>query len=234
MSSVPTERDPRPMVSMNKTRSAAATLGTVIAAGLLGTLAAGALAGNIDESTPAAPTNPWSVLSFAAGYEVESYAQLEGATRSATVSVLGTVTDVALGRQFVETDGREEMRSQMVTLVVSVDQVLTGQVKDGSQTVQVEFGPFDQGDLDLAKFEALIGEQSVYLLRQKGTGIPGRTGVDKQEVARNVYRVINSQGLLDEDTEGTVDAPVAEGAGFGQELEGMTFSKLVDEIDKLG
>ena len=80
----------------------------------------------MESNAAVAAPNPWSALAFDGAYEVEHYHDVGEAARAATTSVLGTVASVSLGHQIVESDGREEMRSQMLVVTVSVDKVLTG------------------------------------------------------------------------------------------------------------
>lgn len=226
---------------MKKTiRSITGTAVLAVAAGVLGVAAGQALAGpqHVERSHANAPqhqaVNPWSQLSYEGAYEVENYEALRGTVRSATVSVLGTVTSVRPGEVIVDSDGDEEMRYQSVIGSVDVDDVLSGAVADGTESVSVEFGPFAEEDLDSTNFTDLIGQQSIYFLRLKGSGVDSEgIAPDSEVLERNVYRVINSTGLLD-NAGGVVEAPLAEGDGFVADLEGEPFDQTVTKIDAQG
>lgn len=212
---------------------------TVAAAAILGTLSAPTIAGSL-ASTPTSgqsngqSANPWSALTIQDAWEVESYKELKDATAAANATILGTVRDVALGEQFVETEGPEVLRSYLITLTVNVDQALTGKIEGGGTTVRVEFGPFDGTDVNLADFQSLVGEQSVYLLRRKGSALEGRWARDPEQLADNVYRVVTFEGLLDENEDGTVEAPLTNDPGFSKDVEGDPFDALVRRVDAQG
>lgn len=226
---------------MNKSfRSAATTVTIAAAAAVLGTAAGPALVGQPqaaapNDSTPAlAAANPWSKFSYEGAFEVEKYDGLRGTVRSATVSVLGTVTDVRPGEVLVDSDGKEEMRYQSVVVNVAVDAVLSGTVTDGTSSVDVEFGPFAEEDLASTSFDDLIGQQSIFLLRLKGSSVESEGIIaDPSQMKRNMYRVVNSTGLLD-DVGGVVEAPLADGYGFVADLEGQPFDETVAKVDDAG
>lgn len=225
---------------MKSIRSAATTVAIAAAAAVLGTAAGQALVGQPHAAAPTGSTSgqvaasPWTKFSYEGAFEVERYDQLGVTVRSATVSVLGTVTDVQAGDVLIDSDGKEEMRYQSVVVNVAVDEVLSGAVTDGTSSVDVEFGPFAEEDLASMSFDDLIGQQSIYLLRLKGSGVDSQ-GItpDPALMKRNMYRVVNSTGLLDE-VGGVVEAPLADGDGFVATLEGQPFDQTVSKVDDAG
>lgn len=225
---------------MNRIRSAATTVTIAAAAAVLGTAAGQAIVENPHATTPTDSTSgqvvatPWSKFSYEGAFEIERYAGLGSTVRSATVSALGTVTDVQPGDVLVDSDGKEEMRYQSVVVSVAVDEVLSGAVSDGGNSLDVEFGPFAEEDVATMSFDDLIGQQSIFLLRLKGSGVDsqGITAVPAQ-MKRNMYRVVNSTGLLD-DVAGLIQAPLADGKGFVGDLEGLPFDETVARVDAAG
>lgn len=225
---------------MKSIRSAATTVAIAAAAAVLGTAAGQALVGQPHAAAPTGSTSgqvapsPWTKFSYEGAFEVERYDQLGVTVRSATVSVLGTVTDVQAGDVLVDSDGKEEMRYQSVVVNVAVNEVLSGAVTDGTSSVHVEFGPFAEEDLASMSFDDLIGQQSIYLLRLKGSSVDSQgITADPALMKRNMYRVVNSTGLLD-DVGGVVEAPLAEGDGFVAALEGQPFDQTVSKVDDAG
>ena len=221
-------------------RSTATTVTITAAAAVLGTVAGQALVGQPHAAAPkdstfaVAAANPWSKFSYEGAYEVEKYDGLRGTVRSANVSVLGTVTDAQPGDVLVDSDGKEEMRYRSVVVSIAVDRVLSGTVTDGTSSVSVEFGPFAEEDLASTSFDDLIGQQSVFLPRLKGSRVDGEgIAADPSQMRRNVYRVVNSTGLLD-DVGGVVEAPLADGHGFVADLEGQPFDQTVTKVDAAG
>lgn len=225
-----------------KIRTTVTTVAIIAAAGLLGTSAGQALAGQsagprdapVEGVISSGADNPWSQLRYEGSYEVETYDGLGGTVRSASVSVLGTVSDVRPGEVLIDSDGTEEMRYQSVVVSVSVDEVLSGAIGADSASIDVEFGPYAEEDLAENNFDELVGQQSIYLLRLKGEGVP-REGIaeNPELMQRSVYRVVNSTGLLD-DADGSVEAPLAEEEGFVADLEGEPFEEVVEEVDAQG
>lgn len=224
-------------------RSVATGIAALFAAGSLGVLVghvvptggAVPLATETEGATTAAAApvaNPWAPFSFDGAYEVEHYNSLRGTVRSATVALLGTVTDVAPGPATEDSDGRETLRYRSVLVEVAVAQVLSGAVADGTDTVRVEFGPY--AEEDLARYRNLVGQRSVFLLRLKGSGMAEQqVAPDDETLARNVYRLVNSTGLLDE-SDGVVEVPLADRNEIVDDLAGDSFDATVARVDRAG
>ncbi|GAA4364888.1 hypothetical protein [Nocardioides caricicola] len=191
------------------------------------------------ESSSDAPTvvDPWSLLAVE-GVESERYASLDSMVDSGNVSILGTVRSVSAGRAYSDSEDGETQTLQLVDVEVAVDDVLAG--SPTGTLVTVEFGPYPLEDLDtsIAGLQALLGEQSVYVLRRKGSGAPTEgVAPDRAEYARGVYRTVSSQGLLD-DQDGTTTAPLADihlqENAFLSDLVDRPFDEAVAAVDHAG
>lgn len=217
-------------------------IGTVSlgAAAVLGTVAGVSVFG--DDTPTTEPVNsigepisdPWSSLSME-GLEVESFDGLAPMARSADVAAVAKVVEVQRGRDIMDSDGEEVDRVQFLTVTLAVEEVLQGAVVDGADTLRLEFGPFDPAYLSTnTSFDKLVDSRGLFFLRLKGAGSPEGPGRVPEELARKVYRVVNSSGLLT-DNQGGVGVPLAhEDAPLAKELTGRRFADAVSEVKRAG
>ncbi|WP_183095558.1 hypothetical protein [Nocardioides stalactiti] len=150
--------------------------------------------------------------------------------KQSNVAVVGTVVSAGFTRAFVESEGGETLVDRTLEVRVEVESVLHGQVADGADRVQVEFGPYSHEETTSDLWEALLGRRAVFVLRRQGAPVnldPRRP----DELARKTYRLVCSQGLLD-DENGTTAVPMADpDQGFLQALEGRSFREVVAQVD---
>ena len=167
------------------------------------------------------------------GLEVEHYDSLAQMVRQSNVAVVGTVTSARFTRTFVDSDGQETMVDRMLEVRVSVERVLHGHVVDGADELGVEFGPFDDGNAIADLRKPLIGRRAVFVLRRLGAPV----GLDPRrpdQLAWKVYRVVCSQGLLD-DADGVTAVPMADIlVPFVKALRGKPFDDVVGAVDAAG
>lgn len=154
-------------------------------------------------------TSPWSVHRVQ-GWEVESYDSLDGLVGGADLVAVGTVTDVGPGPRWVESEGGETMVSEISAYTVELTEVLSGRpVGAVPGEITVEFGPDEPSTA--ARRRSLVGESALFVLRRKGAAIPaiGRLDPVPTEFDREVYRVVNSTGLID-DADGVALLPLGD------------------------
>lgn len=173
-----------------------------------------------------------------AGLEFETFDSLEAMVDAADVTVLGTVVDGMAGERHVseEDDGDRDVQIDM-QLVVRVDEVLAGKVGDGSDMVRVVVGPFDEGEVTPELWGRFLGQQSLFALRRAGSEVRTEWGIrhfDPETFAQNLYYVVYSRGLLDDDAEGNTVAPWAEKTGWITEIIGQPFDQVLDQIRAAG
>ena len=155
--------------------------------------------------------------------------------RAADVTVLGTVKSGSRGVEYVSTDGDERYVEADVHLKVSVDETLAGKVGDGSGSVTVVLGPFDDTDVDSDLWGDLIGRQAVFALRRSGTEVVtdwGTKPADPKLFEQNLYYVVYSRGLLEAAPDSTTVAPWSEPDGWITKVTGQPFADVLDDIRK--
>jgi hypothetical protein len=174
----------------------------------------------------------WRNLAPGGAEEVEHFDTLGELSDTTDVVVTGVVTAAAPGRVVVEGDPSEDgVIYQFLELTVDVEDNLADA---GRAQYAVEFGPYVQDDLAEAAWPAdLVGDEGIFVLRRKGSANPD-TGAPQvaAEFELNKYRLVSSQGLLLNDG-GEVAAPLAEEAGFPNNLEGADYETTVARVDDL-
>src|SRR4249919_3852366 len=95
--------------------------------------------------------DPWAKY-FMEGMPLKRFKTLADMVHSANVTVLGTVLSGSGGVSFA--DG-----SQKVELTLAVNELIAGIVNNRSETVSVEFGPYDKGVFGPELWQDLIGRQ---------------------------------------------------------------------------
>lgn len=183
------------------------------------------------DGSSVASSNPWPGLAMQ-GYEVEHYDSLGGMTELSNAVVVGTVQEASRGTMFVSAEGDTTEAQQLVVLRLSIDEYVTGDMAEGRQDVDLEFGPYPVEQLTTEFLSQFVGQTGVFSLRRKGVAVPelNLAGSDKQ-FAANAYRVVNSQGLLIEVGD-TVEAPLVDEESFVSDLEGLTINEVVEAIEE--
>lgn len=175
-------------------------------------------------------SSPWGIHQIT-GWEVESYGSLRGQTASADLVAVGTVVDAKPGRIWVESEGQETMTSEMTEYTVELREILAGKpVGPSSDQITLEFGP--SAPTSAGERNAMLGTTSLFILRRKGASIPaiGRLSTMKDEYAREVYRVVNSTGLIDE-VGGEAVLPLGQtDQAWSKELDKGTFAEAVRQV----
>lgn len=172
--------------------------------------------------------NPWRRYYAGGGLPVEFFSDLPSMVTAANATVLGTVLSGEPGVRFVDRRGDEADVVQKVTLHVRVDELLRGELVGSGSEFQVEFGPFD-GEVTPEDWSGLEGRQAVFVLRRQGFPVPGVDPRRPAELAREMYRLVNPDGLFDNNG-GLVALPTCEGLGFVRELDGMPFDGLLADL----
>lgn len=179
---------------------------------------------------PGQERNPWAIHQIT-GWEVEWYDSLPSLTDSADLVAVGTVTDARPGRTWVESEGDETMTSEMTVYTVELGEILGGKpVGPTSGEITLEFGPNTPSAVE--ERTAVVGETSLFILRRKGAPIPSIERLEpmKDEFAREVYRVVNSAGLIDE-VNGAAELPLGEAdQAWSAELERGSFADVVERV----
>ncbi|WP_126688203.1 hypothetical protein [Nocardioides ferulae] len=181
----------------------------------------------------------WSQIAFGQGaLWNETFNALTPMVRSADVTVLGTVTEAGPGRELVSEEDGEKLVDVEVFMQVKADEVLAGNIADGTGHVTVVFGPYDEATMAATPWADYVGEQAVFVLRRSGTAVRGPGGVQPANpdlLALNVYTVVYAPGILDADSRGHTRAPWwAEDGGWPQALEGRPFGDLIADIRSAG
>ncbi|QYJ05242.1 hypothetical protein KUV85_06080 [Nocardioides panacisoli] len=144
-------------------------------------------------------TSPWTVFRTA-GNEVEHYDSLRGMIGKANATALGTVEDVepiVLGE---EREGNAVETYVNVSYTVRIDEFMGGELASAEDgTFRLEFGPVDPADYD-AIAEQMVGDQAWFALRRWGSDVPRDVWSEADRAAheRGAYRIVNSQGLVDD------------------------------------
>lgn len=180
--------------------------------------------------TPSASTtpNPWAQFRMT-GLEAEQFANLRSMVRSANVTVLGTVLSGGPGERINDAEGSDVDTEVMIDLEVRVDEVLAGTLGKNSETVTVTFGPVPAADVSPAMWRPVVGEQSIFALRRAGAAIPGLAKKDPRVFAQNIYYVVYSKGLIDEEADKTA-FPTADQDGFARKLRGQDFDTTLQQV----
>lgn len=176
--------------------------------------------------------NPWQRLALT-GLEVEHYLSLEEMVGESNVALVGTVGAARFTRSFEESDGRETLVDRILEVRVSVERVLHGRVVDDAHAVRIEFGPYSAEEATGDLWAGLIGRRSVFVLRRVGAPVnldPPRP----DELAWKVYRLVCSQGLLDNTDGGTTLPMVDVVEPFERALRGARFDDVVARIARAG
>jgi hypothetical protein len=175
-------------------------------------------------------SNPWAIH-YINGWEVESYDSLARLLDSADLVAVGTVIGVKPGPTWVESEGDETMTSEITAYTVELTDVLTGKpVGSRAGQITLEFGPNSPDAVEGRT--AVVGESSLFILRRKGSPIPsiGRVGPMKDELAREVYRVVNSTGVID-DVDGAAALPLGDpDQAWAEDLERGSFADAVEQV----
>lgn len=175
-------------------------------------------------------SNPWAVHRID-GWEVEWYDSLAHLVHAADLIALGTVVDVHPGPRWVEAEGGETVTSEISAYTVKLTDVLSGKpVGPIDGEITLEFGP-DSPDAVESR-AAVVGESSLFILRRKGAPIPsiGRLEPMKQDFPREVYRVVNSVGVID-DVDGAAALPLGEpDQAWAERLERGSYAGAVTQV----
>ncbi|GAA4760000.1 hypothetical protein GCM10023350_52730 [Nocardioides endophyticus] len=175
-------------------------------------------------------SSPWAVH-YINGWEVESYGSLASLVRSADLVALGTVVAVKPGPTWVESEGDETMTSEITAYTVELTDVLSGKpVGSTPGRITLEFGPNSPDAVEGRT--AVVGESSLFILRRKGAPIPsiGRLEPMKQDFAREVYRVVNSMGVI-ADVDGAAALPLGDpDQAWAEELERGSFAEALEHV----
>jgi hypothetical protein len=175
-------------------------------------------------------SRPWAIH-YINGWEVESYNSLARLVDSADLVALGTVMAVKPGPTWVESEGDETTTSEITAYTVELTDVLSGKPV-GSTTGQItlELGPNSPDAVEGRT--AVVGESSLFILRRKGAPIPSIERLEpmKDELAREVYRVVNSTGVID-DVDGAADLPLGDpDQAWAEDLERGSFADAVSQV----
>ena len=179
-------------------------------------------------------SSPWAVHRID-GWEIESYDSLARLVDAADLVALGTVVDVRPGPRWVESEGDETVTSKITAYTVELTEVLSGEpVGETADRITLEFGPATRelGPDAVESRAAVVGESSLFILRRKGAPIPsiGRREPMKQDFAREVYRVVNSIGVID-DADGAAHLPLGEpGQPWAESLERGSYADAVARV----
>ncbi|WP_183094637.1 hypothetical protein [Nocardioides stalactiti] len=114
-----------------------------------------------------------------------------------------------------------------------VDEVLAGRVGDGTNSITLILGPYDTSEISAKPWTDLLGLQAVFTLRRAGTAVTndwGSTREDPALLAKNLYFVINSKGLLERGPDGLTRSPWAEKSGWTPKIERRPFEDVLASI----
>lgn len=173
------------------------------------------------------PPSAWSRLG-PGDLEVEHYRSLDAMVQNANVVVVGTATSARFSPVIRPQQGSESWRMLQVT--VHAGRVLAGKIADGSEEVVIEFGPyFGHKRRPASIWRPLLGTHALIVLRQKGAPI-NLDPLNPNELARNVYRIVCSQGFF-QDVDGLTVLPMTEGQlRFLKPFDGRPFAETLDAV----
>lgn len=225
---------------------------TVAALGLVLGLAVGYLWLTGQQDSEETGPGFWDYLSFGGNtVEVEYYSSLEDAVNQADLVVTGTVSAIRFGRIWGDADEVESQVSS-VLMEITVSEVLRGNLPADTTVVTVERQVFsylpddlktmiqDDGLAVEGRLAAVPGAQALFVLRTRSDAGSERVAAEQPAASGVTYRLVNSQGLITENDDGTAGLPLSKHPHehespdekvpeekFADSVLGQTFSDVV-------
>lgn len=194
---------------------------TVATIGLVLGLAVGVLWLTGQQDSEEAGPGFWDYLSFGGNtVEVEYYSSLEDAVDQADLVVKGTVSAVRFGRIWGDADEVESQVSS-VHMDITVSEVLQGDLPADARVVTVERQVFaylpedlkamvrDDGLAVEGQLAAVPGAEALFVLRARSDAGSERVAAEQPAASGVTYRLVNSQGLITENDDGTAGLPLS-------------------------
>ncbi|MEA2651932.1 MAG: hypothetical protein QOI85_1653 [Chloroflexota bacterium] len=159
--------------------------------------------------------------------EAEGHASLRGLTLASDAVVLGTVTAVQPGRAFGDPGG---IPLQYAAATIRVGTVVAGSLRaPDADELTLEIPLFDGGDSIGSVASALVGNEGVFFLRNKGAsaraaGLPAA----EQRADAAFYRLVVFGAVIGNES-GTAGAGADE-SGVLAPLDGLPFADAVERI----
>jgi hypothetical protein len=179
------------------------------------------LVGTPADSIGALATTPVEAL------EVERHASLRELARASDAVVRGTVVAVGPGRAFGDPGG---VPLAYAAATIRIGEVVAGQVRaEDAVELTLEIPLFDGGDSIGSVASALIGDEAVFFLRNKGAsaraaGLP----VIEQRADAAFYRLVVFGAVVG--NESGIAGAGSDESGVLAQLEGLAFAEAIDRI----